>query len=140
MRRSKTEIYFHIVWATRNRQPLLSADLKRRACELIRNEAARMSCDVLALNGSTDHLHLLARVPGRVSASELAKNVKGASSRAINQTLPDFQGFAWQEGFAGFSVSRSHISRVVRYIAEQELRHQSGNLWTEWEETDGAAE
>jgi putative transposase len=139
MRRSKTEIYLHVVWATREREPLLVGTLDQLVRREIESEARKLGCPVLGLNGMPDHLHLLVRVPGRISAAELAKQVKGASSHAANGALPDGQAFRWQEGYGAFSVSRSHLARVATYIEHQAERHARGDLWTEWEETDEEA-
>jgi len=139
MRRSRTEIYLHVVWATRNREPVLTGETARIARESVTREALSLDCTVLALDGVEDHLHLLARVPGRVSAAELAKQTKGASSRTVSEWLPDGDGFRWQEGYGAFSVSRSHLKRVIEYIAHQAERHAKGDLWPEWEETDEEA-
>ncbi len=71
MRRSKTEIYLHLIWATHNREPLLVGEIDSEARRIVAEEALALRCAVLALNGLSDHLHLLVRVPGRVSAAEL---------------------------------------------------------------------
>jgi putative transposase len=136
MRRSKAEIYLHLVWATRAREPALVGTVNETARRVIREEAQALGCAVVALGGMPDHLHLLARVSARVSASELAKQVKGASSRTINELLPDYESFRWQEGYGVFSVSRSHVARVAEYIEHQAERHAQQRLWPEWEETD----
>lgn len=136
MPRSKTEIYLHIVWATRFREPVLVDQTDRIAREAIREETRRLGCVVLALGGVADHLHLLVRVPGRLSVAQLAKQVKGASSRRLNEFLPGGEGFRWQEGYGAFSVSRSHLPRVTAYVEQQVERHAQGNLWPEWEEAE----
>jgi REP element-mobilizing transposase RayT len=106
------------------------------ARRVVAKEARALGCEVLALDGVADHLHLLVRVPGRLAAAELAKQVKGHSSRVINDELPDGEGFRWQEGYGAFSISRSHLRRVTAYVQQQPERHRSGDLWPEWEQTD----
>jgi REP element-mobilizing transposase RayT len=136
MRRSRTEIYLHVVWATRLREPRLTGDIRRLALDVVRAEARALGCTVLALDGVEDHLHLLARVPGKLWAADLAKQVKGGSSHAINERLPDGDGFRWQEGYGAFSLSRSHLARVTAYVEQQAERHARQELWPEWEATD----
>lgn len=128
-----------MVWATRLREPLLTGTLEKLAHQVIRSEARDLGCTVLAIGSMPDHLHLLVRVPGRVSAAELAKQVKGSSSHALNEALPDGEGFRWQEGYGAFSVSRSHVRQVAAYVERQRERHASGKVWPEWEETDEEA-
>jgi putative transposase len=140
MRRSKTEIYLHFVWAVRLRDPLLTVGIENLAVRTITAEAAKMGCQVIALNGTEDHLHTLVRVPGKVSAAGFAKQVKGVSSNAINDVLSHGSSLRWQEGYGCFSVSRSHVRRVQRYIEDQKERHSTGELWPEWEDTDTEVE
>lgn len=140
MRRSKTEIYLHFVWAVRLREPLLVGPIKKLAYLAMSTEAERLACQVIALNGAEDHIHVLVRVPGKVSAAEFAKQVKGVSSNAVNDHLPDGASFRWQEGYGCFSISRSHVRRVRQYVESQKERHASNDLWPEWEEVDQDAE
>jgi len=140
MRRSHTEIYLHFVWSTRLREPVLVGELDRTVRAAVSDEARRLGCSVLALGGVADHLHLLARVPARLSAAQVAKHVKGRSSHAGNVALPDGERFYWQEGYGAFSVSRSHLSRVAAYVETQPERHARGDLWPDWERSDETAE
>jgi putative transposase len=140
MRRSKVEIYLHLVWATKGREPSLSGALLRAAYRCIQSEAEQMSCEVLALGAMPDHVHLLAKTPSSVSAAALAKQVKGTSSRLVSDQVAPGTGFGWQEGYGVFSVSRSHEKRVKAYILNQEAHHASGTTWPEWEETDDLVE
>jgi putative transposase len=103
-------------------------------------EAEKLGCQVLALNGVEDHVHVLVRVPGKLSAAEFAKQVKCNSSNALNDRLPDGTSFRWQEGYGCVSISRSHIRRVQQYVESQKQRHASSDLWPEWEETDTEGE
>ena len=136
MRQSKVEIYLHLVWTTRLREPLVTSEIERPVYRCISQETGRLGCTVLALNGMPDHVHLLVRVPSRTSVAELARQVKGVSSRFVNEQLPGHEGFRWQEGYGAFSVSRSHVDRVKTYVERQKLRHGTGELWPEWEECD----
>lgn len=107
--------------------------------EAIEQEACSLGCQVIALDGTEDHAHLLVRIPGRVSAAQLAKQMKGNASHALNRLIPIGDEFRWQEGYGAFSVSRSHVARVRAYIESQRERHARGDLWPEWEEVDEEA-
>ena len=128
MRRSLTQIYLHVVWSTHLREPCLVGVVDDTARRVVAAEARALGCEVLALDGVADHLHLLARLPGRLSAAELAKQVKGRSSRIINEELLDFESFRWQVGYGAFSVSRSHLRRVTAYVQQQRERHRFGDV------------
>jgi REP element-mobilizing transposase RayT len=140
MRRSKTEIYLHFVWAARLRELVLQGRIEKLSYEVMAAEAEKLACQILAMDGTEDHVHVLVRVPGIVSAAEFAKQVKGVSSNVVNDHLPDGSSFRWQEGYGCFSVSRSHVRRVRQYVESQKERHALNDLWSEWEEVDEESE
>ena len=136
MRRSKSEIYLHFVWATWQRRPWVTEAIERDVYRCIENEARQLNCAVLALNGMPDHVHLLVQIPTTLCPSHLAKQVKGVSSAFINDNFSVEERFHWQENYAVFSVSRSHLKRVIRYVNRQKEHHAQGTTWMEWEEVD----
>ena len=85
MRRSKSEIYLHLVWATHNRQPWLTPKIAPPVYGCIANMAERHGCSVLAIGGMPDHVHLAVRLPPRTGISLLAQQIKGASSHLAAQ-------------------------------------------------------
>jgi len=137
MRRSKSEIYLHIVWSTRNREPLINSEIERIVHRCIEDQSRTLGCEVIALNGMPDHVHLLAKLPASLSASQLVKQVKGVSSHLVNEEFRQFVHFAWQEGFAVYSISRNQLAMIVEYIKRQKERHSCGKTWDSLEESDG---
>ena len=136
-RQSKVEVHYHLVWATKNRQHWLEGAKERLVYSVIRQEAEEVGCVVLALNGMPDHVHLVVRTRSMVSPAALAKQVKGVSSTCLNEArLLGDTLFRWQDGYACFSLSRSHVARVVAYVERQKEHHKAHALWAEWEETD----
>ncbi|MHB9133572.1 MAG: IS200/IS605 family transposase [Armatimonadota bacterium] len=136
MRKTKAEIYLHFVWATKNRMPCITPDIERAVFRCIEEEAQRIGCTILALNGAPDHLHVVVKIPTRLSAAEFAHQTKGVSSHFMHDQLKNHEHVYWQEGYGVFSVSRSHLKRVIAYVEGQKQHHQTGMLWPEWEETD----
>ena len=136
MRRSKVEIYLHLVWATHRRKQILNDEIEGAIYRCIESEALRLDCTVLAIGGMPDHVHLLVQVPSTVSASVLAKQVKEVSSTFARDTMELEEPFRWQENYAVFSVSRSHLTRVMAYVKNQKVHHATGNVWARLEEVD----
>ncbi len=136
MRRSKSEIYLHLVWATGKREPIISSDIERAVHRCIEEQAKSLGCEVLAVNGMPNHVHLAVKIPGKLSASELAKQVKGVSSHFIHERFPQLENFAWQEGYAAFSICRSHVKTVIDYVERQKEHHAEGKTWQSLEEVD----
>jgi len=137
MQRSKIEVYLHLVWATRGRVPLLdAAEAERAVHRCIATEARRLKCEVLAVNGMPDHVHLVVKLPSTVAIARLAQAVKGISSKMANEHCSFGGAFDWQDSYAAFSVSISHLPRVVAYVERQKEHHSSQELWPALEETE----
>ena len=78
----------------------------------------------MKINGVNDHVHLLVKVPAVCSVAEFARVVKTNSSGWVHEQWPDCKEFAWQTGYAAFSVSASNVAAVAEYIAGQEEHHR----------------
>jgi REP-associated tyrosine transposase len=86
------------------------------------------------INGMPDHVHALFLLNGQMTASDVIKYAKGGSSHSINQLELISEKFAWQTGFAAYSVSESQIEKVVNYIKMQKFHHQNKTYLEELEE------
>ena len=75
----------------------------------------------LIVNGVADHVHVLLTLPATVTLAETMRRIKAKSSRWMRQGTQDF---AWQAGYAAFSVSQSNLAGVKEYIANQEEHHK----------------
>jgi putative transposase len=124
--RSYAEIYLHLVWATWDRHPLLTGDRLEAVYRAIHHECIALGAQVIAIGGMEDHVHLLVRVPASLSASDLVKQVKGASTYMVNPAHGREAPFRWQGRYGAFSVSRHHVERVRGYVLNQEGHHRSG--------------
>ena len=140
MRKSKAEIYFHLVWKTWERWPLVTPEIEREVYRCIVQEAERLNCTVLAIGGMPDHVHLAVRVPTKVSAAMIAQQVKGVSSTFVRDQLLPGELFRWQHGYGVFSFHRRDTATVVGYITNQKLHHAQGKTWDQWEESDESSE
>ena len=102
MRRSKTEIYLHYVWATYHRMPLITPALEADLYCALTEQAHRLGCRVMALGGLEDHVHMVVCAPAKHAPSEIAKQLKGASTawvrRAVRPEQPlSAEPFGWQD-------------------------------------------
>ena len=128
--RSYSCIYLHIVWTTKHRKPFLQPDWRWELFEHIREEAHRKGYYIDMINGVDDHVHVLVGLNPVHSVSKMIKDIKGESSRWINdQEFLDVQ-FAWQRGYAVFSVSPGAVKIVRDYIKNQQMHHKERS----WEE------
>jgi REP element-mobilizing transposase RayT len=125
----------HFVWATHERLPLIEETVQRRLWRYIEATCREMRCEVLAVGGVSDHIHLLVNFPSTLSFAELMKRVKGGSSRFASQELHDGQWFQWQTHYGAFAVSFDEVDAVIAYIAHQKQHHADGAIRADWEQT-----
>jgi putative transposase len=86
----------------------------------------------LIVNGTTDHVHILVRVPPVRSVAEMARVLKANSSRWAHEKWPWHTAFTWQAGYGAFSVSESSVQTVTEYIAKQEAHHRKRSFQEEY--------
>lgn len=120
---SWTQNYYHAVFSTKDRVPCIDAELEGRLYPYIGGILRDLGCTMLVANGSTDHIHVLVRYRADLSHSDLLRHMKSRSSKWIHQTFPNLRTFGWQNGYGGFTVSRSLVPTVEGYIARQKEHH-----------------
>ncbi|MEM9162375.1 MAG: IS200/IS605 family transposase [Cyanobacteria bacterium P01_F01_bin.4] len=133
MRANFTQLYIHCVWATWNRHPLITPNIRNSVYGSITHSAQDLGCTVIAIGGIADHIHLLTSLPTTLTVARLIKNVKGTSSHLINQEVNPNQFFKWQGSYAAFSVSRRGLDPVSHYIQNQENHHRQKSPTSDWE-------
>jgi REP element-mobilizing transposase RayT len=121
MSHSYSQDYQHIVFSTKERQKLISKSMQPKLWSYMAGIGRNHGFLVHANGGMEDHVHLLVQVPARIAAAEVVSVIKSNSSRWLNEHE---MKFAWQEGYGAFSVSKSNLSTVTRYIADQERHHR----------------
>jgi putative transposase len=130
---TKADIVLHFVWGTKNRHPWIEAGSRHDLHNCLAGQVTALHCRTLAVGGTDDHVQMLVAMRTDVSAAKLAQQVKGISSHFCKDRL-GWNCFYWQEGYGVFSVSRSHVKRVIGYIERQVEHHAAGRLWQTCEE------
>jgi len=138
--RSKVHIYVHFVWTTKYRANLLMPEYERRIHRCLVDGAQSLECRVLAIGGTANHVHLIVRMPGKLSPSALMKQIKAASTLLYNEIRPEFSdGFRWQDGYGCFSLWSTQVDKVIRYVHNQKQHHAAGTLYDIFEQSDEPA-
>jgi putative transposase len=132
MPRAWTQNFYHRVFSTTDRAPLIVPELEQRLYPFLGGILRDLGCALLAVNGMPDHVHLLARYPSDLAHSDMLRHVKSRSSKWVRESLPIGRGFAWQEGYGGFTVSKSMTPKVESYIARQKEHHRDQDFKTEF--------
>lgn len=135
MRRSQTCLYVHLVWATHGRLPLITPAIRQRIYGVMQHHASKLRCDVIAIGGIEDHVHVLVRFGPTVLIADLVGRMKGASSYLAQQVLG--HTFRWQRSYGAYSVSRFGVERVRSYVLNQEAHHRQGTTIRDLEITEG---
>jgi REP element-mobilizing transposase RayT len=124
MANTYTQIHIQVVFTVRNRECIISSLWKNDLFKYITGIIQNNQHKVLAINGMPDHVHILFGMRPIQSLSDLMQDVKGDSSKWINQNHFIKEHFSWQEGYGAFSYSKSQISNVIHYINNQEEHHK----------------
>jgi len=133
VRRPFSQLYLHLVWATWNREPLLTSDIQPRVYAAIAKKCRRLKCEPLAIGGVEDHVHVLVRLHPTVSVAHLVKHLKGSTSHLVNHELRPDAFFRWQGAYSAFTVRRKDVPRLQAYIRRQAEHHASGRIEPMWE-------
>ena len=124
MPQSFTNLIYHIVFSTKNRQPLITDDVKLRLYDYIGGTIRKQGGIALAINGMSDHIHVLAKLRADKAVSDVLRDLKANSSGWIHEVFPEQKDFSWQNGYGAFTVSASQVEKVKEYIANQEKHHR----------------
>ena len=126
-----TNLLYHIVFSTKHRQPLITAGLQEELYKymggIIRGEGGTL----LEIGGMPDHVHLLTRFKADKSVSHMLQLIKANSSKWANERSEQNSRFAWQTGYAAFSVSESQVGAVRDYVRRQEEHHRRSSFQEE---------
>jgi REP element-mobilizing transposase RayT len=129
---SFTSCFIHCVWSTKNREPLLTPDLRDRLWPYIGGIAKQNQIKTLAIGGASDHVHVLLSLPATLSIAKAMQLLKGNSSKWLGETFPKMRSFAWQEGYGAFSIGVSGVDATVVYIRGQAEHHRTRSFRHEY--------
>jgi REP element-mobilizing transposase RayT len=127
-----TNLIYHIVFSTKNRQPLITGDHQSRLYDYIGGTIRDLGGISLAINGTEDHVHLLAKLRPDKALSDVLRDLKANASGWMHDVFPDLKDFSWQRGYGAFTVSQSNVERVQDYIARQKEHHQKKSFRDEF--------
>jgi putative transposase len=138
-------LYYHIIWRTRGRLPLLNAEIAAYLCHYLRSIARQERAHVLEMGMVTTHLHLLVRADPQTNLSRLVQRFKGGSAHQANveRLGQGAEGLRWAKGYTLETVSPRVLEAVRQYLRTQPERHPQDAIprWAgdtpEYEQTGG---
>jgi len=127
---SYTNLLYHIVYATKERAPLITNTLGPRLHEYLGGTVRGLGGTALEINGTNDHVHILSKLRPTISVSDFLSKLKsGSSGFAKRQTAVRF---GWQARYGAFTVSESQVERVRKYIRNQKEHHRKQSFEEEF--------
>ena len=123
MANTYTQIHIQFVFAVKHRDGLIHSSFKNELYQYIAGIIKYHNHKLLAINGMSDHIHILIGMRPTQSISDLLQDIKGNSSKWINEKKFLRAKFEWQEGYGAFSYSKSQVSTIIDYIKNQEQHH-----------------
>jgi REP element-mobilizing transposase RayT len=124
MAHTYTNILIHALFSTKDRQPWLTPEIREEVFRYLGGALNELRGQSLLVNGPPDHVHILFAQPRTLSIATVMEKVKANSSGWVKERWPDRRYFAWQTSYAAFSVSKSHVEQVKRYISNQQEHHR----------------
>lgn len=122
MAHTKAKILIHMVFATKERLPLIDSGLRDELHGYMAGTVRSMDVFLHALGGVEDHCHLLFDLPPKLALADFANQLKANSSRwAKGEGSRDF---GWQRGYGAFSVNHANLHRVKEYVLAQQEHHK----------------
>jgi len=124
MQHSFVKNWIHLIWTTKNRERNLHVDLRVALFNHLVEKAEELNILIEKINVQPEHIHLLFNLPSDKKLKDMVKQLKGESSRWINENGLVQDRFQWQRGYGAFSVSASQIETVRNYIHNQDEHHR----------------
>lgn len=119
--------FYHLVWATKNREPLITTERALIVASSIQIYTSKVDATIHAIGMMPDHIHIAISIPPNVAVSDLVQKFKGGSSHLVGER-EGTRVFRWQPKFGPFSFDEGRLASVVDYIHNQHHHHVSGQL------------
>jgi putative transposase len=135
MANTYSQLYVHVVFAVKKREALIRDEHREHLQRYITGILQKRNFKMIAIYCMPDHIHIFFGLNPSVALSDLVRDIKAGSSNFINEQKWFQSKFNWQEGYGGFSYSRSLISKVAQYIENQAEHHRKKTFrqeYTDW--------
>jgi putative transposase len=127
-------LYYHLVWATKERQPLITSEREGKLYSYIISKADELGTIIHAIDGIENHIHVVASIPPKISISDFVQKIKGSSTHYINHLSSGEDMFGWQRGYGVFSLGRKQLEQAVIYVKNQKEHHLNSTTIASLEE------
>src|SRR5436190_19686808 len=119
-----TQIYYHIVFSTKDRVPALTADKRENLFRYTWGILKNKDCHLYRIGGVEDHIHVLTSLHSTVALADLVRDIKVSTSAWIKDNGVFSKFTHWQDGYGAFTVSHDDKDAVIEYIKGQPEHHK----------------
>ncbi|HET90530.1 MAG TPA: IS200/IS605 family transposase [Chloroflexi bacterium] len=120
------QLFYHLVWSTKNRQPLLIPTVESHIYGHLASKAVGLRGVVYAIGGVEDHVHMVVSVPPAISVAKFVGQVKGVASTKFNKSGVSDVRFEWQDEYGAFSFDAKRLPNYIAYVEQQKKHHKEG--------------
>ena len=132
------QLYYHLVWGTKDRAPLITSDIEDHVYHLLRQKAMDLEAVVFAINGMPDHVHMIAAIPPKLAVAHFVGQIKAVSATKFNRSAGSEQHLVWQGEYGVFSFDGKRLPNYISYVERQKEHHSSNTTIAILERQDGA--
>lgn len=133
MRIEYNNLYTHFILITQNRLPLIAEKNRGRIEKYITGTVNNNNSKLYSIYGNPEHLHFLAPRSPKISEETLLTIVADSSSKFINDNKLCQGQFEWQQAASAFSVSKTDVDKVCKYILNQPEHHKKETFSEEYD-------
>ncbi|MGA2246694.1 MAG: IS200/IS605 family transposase [Verrucomicrobiota bacterium] len=123
MPQSLSLVVVHVIFSTKERRPFFEPDTRAKLHAYLATVARNADCEGYRVGGVADHVHLAIRLSRTITIAGLVENLKTSSSKWLKTQSAKLASFAWQRGYACFSVGPVDLDSLCAYIDDQEKHH-----------------
>ena len=131
MPQSLSQLYVHLIFSTKHREPMLLLPVREHLHAYLAAVLNNQDSPALKVGGMGDHVHALFRLSKNLALAKIVEEVKTSSSKWLKTRGRGLANFHWQSGYGAFSVSSADVEEIVEYIAQQETHHRVASFQEE---------
>jgi putative transposase len=122
------QLFYHLVWSTKNRQPLLTPLVEKHIYGYLTSKAVGLKGMVYALGGTDDHVHMVVAIPPASAVAKFIGQIKGVASTKFNKSGISNVRFAWQDEYGAFLFDAKRLPNYVAYVKRQKEHHRQNTI------------
>ncbi len=116
------QLFYHLVWTTKNRDPLILPDVESIIYDLLRTKAIGLGATVFAIGGMPDHVHVVASIPPKIAVAKFVGQIKAVAATKFNKMDLPYVLY-WQQEYGAFSFDGKRLPNVIAYVQQQKEHH-----------------